>query len=253
MSKPGSPNVPKIFIDDDLLSAASQIFPSKFSFNEIDQETALNDVKTTLLKRHPTGTNLKTSNVNQPLINDPKTSFFDRRPTFFDQMSLLGLESIRRPMWNRPKLGQIRRRNHHFRPNRYEQSLQGWRQIPPFDEPEGQGLPPPHRQRGFRFLQGPQSRFLPRQEHIHPLENFDSFETFETSPPPPLHPPPFNHRQQRFLEQQQQHQPLNDDYVEQQQQPQQQQPEDYPDQPQDYPPATEPQPYHQPVTTSSRD
>ena len=239
VSKIGTPNVPKIFIaddDDDLLTAGSQVFASMINFNEIDRQAAMINRKTSF-------------------DADAMSS-----PTLMQT-----LESIGRPIWNRPKMGQMRRR---FRPNRYEHSLQGWRQGPPFDNPEGPGFqspppPPPHRQRSLRFNLGQgirfQSRQQPQTEPVHPLENFDSFETFETSPTPPLHHPhqPFNHQQQRFIEQQpqQQHQhhlepqqPLQEDYVEQ---PQPQQQEDYPDQQQDYqPPLTEPPNYELPTTSS---
>ena len=182
-------NIPKIFIDD-LLSSDSRIFSSKMSFDEKDRQNFL---------------------LNQ-------------LPSFTVQP----LESIARPIWS----GQNRRQNFppppRFRPNRYDQSLIGWRQNKPrFDDSEGQGgfPPPPHRQRSFRFHphppgQGPSfrnPRFQQRQEHIHPLENFDSFETFETSPPPPPHPNP---HQGRYTEQQHPDdytQPAQEDYNEQRQ------------------------------------
>jgi hypothetical protein len=107
----------------------SQIFTSKINFNEIDREAEM------------VGRKWKPPNM-------------------------MGLESIIRPKWHRPLIGAIRRHHQHrFRPNRYEQSLQGWRQHPS-DEPEGQGFPPPppHRQRSFRFNQGPSYRFQPRQQ-----------------------------------------------------------------------------------------
>ena len=239
MSKIGTPNVPKIFIDDDLLTAGSQIFASMINFNEIDRQASMID----------------------------RIASLDA-----DATPMMTLESIGRPIWNRPKMGQMRRRG--FRPNRYEQSLQGWRQGPPFENPDGPGFehppppPPPHRQRSLRFNLGQGFRFQPRQqpltEPVHPLENFDSFETFETSPSPPLHPHPHQHQpfahqqQQRFIEQQppqhqlhqeQQEQPLQDDYVEQ---PQPQQQEDYSDQQQDYPPPLTEPPAYEPPATSSR-
>ena len=185
-------NIPKIFIDD-LLSSSSRTFSSKMNFDEIDRQNFLTN----------------------------------RLPAF----SVQPLESIARPIWS----GQVQVQNRRqpfqppprFRPNRYDQSLIGWRQNKPrFDNPEvQQGFPPPpHRQRSFRFNPHPQGHgpkfrnphFQQRQEQTHPLENFDSFETFETSPPPP--PPPSPH-QGRYAEQQQQ----QDDYTDQGQQPQ----EDY--------------------------
>ena len=140
-------NIPKINIGE-LISSSNHLFSTKFNFAESQRVNTMVNQLPAFTVHHP-------------------------------------LETISRPVWRgRSNIGRLMSPRN-FRPNRYDQSLQGWRQNKKrrFGQvPDQGGYPPVQRQRSFPFQNNPppiggQFRYTSRYSICQPGVRFTNIKT----------------------------------------------------------------------------